>query len=227
MTSICFVVFLTFVIGEVVPVAVPGIGGKENFIFSRICFDGNHRAVKVGHQWQDRCMKCSCHPTRGRVCETPKCTIPYKPYHNKTCARWSADGCCCEELGCPAGDTVYQIGQSYPFPPGDPCGQCLCEVDADHPTCTRKICFPPVCVDSVLIQGECCRRCLRGPNCRYPTMPGVGTATNRALRTPLLLSTSNLIQSDENPLMFYECKCLIPGGVAFCRPKPFKWLRGR
>lgn len=87
-TSIICMVFFTFVVGEVVPaVVVPASGGKENFIVSRICLDGSHRAVKAGHQWQDRCMKCYCHPTRGSVCETPKCAIPYKPYHNKTCSK--------------------------------------------------------------------------------------------------------------------------------------------
>ncbi|KAK6167698.1 hypothetical protein SNE40_021665 [Patella caerulea] len=168
--------------------------------------------VQPGFNWRERCRNCTCVLGVGSDCDGPTCSIPYHPSHEQICARWSPDGCCCEQLGCLKHGRVYEVGSYYPRSIERPCTKCPCMAGQRIPSCSVEVCRPK-CVDSVQVEGICCPVCQNGPNCVVPTRLFSQTSQRHA---PIALNQSTIITDSFDQSRSFICQCQVAGGVAQC-----------
>ncbi|XP_029473681.1 von Willebrand factor C domain-containing protein 2-like [Rhinatrema bivittatum] len=107
----------------------------------------------------DPCTQCEC-TAEGPACARTECAaLPAACMH---VSHYPSD-CCprCEKIGCEHRGRVYELGEA--FQPSE-CEQCTCEPDGIA-RCLVADCAPPPCVNAVYETGECCPKCIQGPNC--------------------------------------------------------------
>ncbi|ELU08820.1 hypothetical protein CAPTEDRAFT_208125 [Capitella teleta] len=98
--------------------------------------------------------------------------------------------------GCRYRGETYEVGERVPH--HDKCANCRCRGADEGVRCAMTMCERPRCVDSVEIEGSCCRRCPNGSNCMSPH--------------------GELLAADETAITPYGSYCSI---VCRCRSRHF------
>ncbi|KAK6167696.1 hypothetical protein SNE40_021664 [Patella caerulea] len=174
--------------------------------------------VKPGTKWTERCRHCICVGDTGlSECSEPQCAIPYKPYQEDMCLKWSTDGCCCVEFGCYQHGKWYRDGELFPLFQDDACIQCKCKQGWGNLSCFFIPCDRPQCSDYAFEEGKCCPVCLNGPNCKVPPL-NIGeenSITNTGDVKYIKLEETKMIIIG-HPRFSWSCTCRKAGMDAEC-----------